>query len=56
VIGNAFIQGIYNEMKYFCDCILAEETAEQGSLEFALEVMRVYEAALHSYGRTVKIH
>lgn len=51
-----FIQGLFNEMKYFCDCILSEQTAEQGSLEFALEVMRVYEGALHSNGQTVKIH
>ena len=50
-----FIQGIFNEMKYFCDCILAGETAEQGSLEFALEVMRVYEAALLSNGQTVEV-
>ena len=51
-----FIQGMFNEMKYFCDCVLAGETAEQGSLEFALEVMRVYEAALLSNGQTVKVH
>lgn len=51
-----FIQGIFNEMKYFCDCVLTGETAEQGSLEFALEVMRVYEAALLSNGQTVKVH
>ena len=51
-----FVQGIFNEMKYFCDCVLTGETAEQGSLEFALEVMRVYEAALHSNGQTVKVH
>ena len=50
-----FIQGIYNEMKTFCDCVLAGQAAEQGSLEFALEVMRVYEAALLSNGQTVKV-
>jgi predicted dehydrogenase len=51
-----FLQGIYNEMKYFCDCVLAGETAEHGSLEFALEVMRVYEAALCSNGQTIEVH
>jgi predicted dehydrogenase len=51
-----FIQGIYNEMNYFCDCALSGETAEHGSLEFALEVMRVYEAALLSNGQTVQVH
>jgi predicted dehydrogenase len=50
-----FIQGIYDEMKCFCDCILSGEPAEQGSLEFALQVMRVYEAALCSGGHTVEI-
>ena len=39
-----FIQGFYQEMRYFCDCILEGKPAEQGSLEFALEVMKVYEA------------
>ena len=51
-----FVQGIYNEMKTFCDCVLTGEKPEQGSLEFALEVMRVYEAALLSNGQTVKVH
>ena len=51
-----FIQGIYNEMSYFCDCILSGQPTELGSLEFALEVMQVYEAALHSDGHTVAVH
>mgnify|MGYP002480356103 CR=1 FL=1 len=50
-----FTQGFYNEMKYFCDCVLEGKPAEQGSLEFALEVMKVYEAALLSDGKTVPI-
>ena len=33
-------------MRYFCDCILEQRAAERGSLEFALEVMKVYEAGL----------
>lgn len=43
-----FIQGIYAEMRYFCDCVLAGRPAETGSLECALELMKVYEAALLS--------
>ena len=50
-----FIQGFYQEMRYFCDCILSGTPAEQGSLEFALEVMKVYEAGLRSAGETVAI-
>ncbi|MCZ6676887.1 MAG: Gfo/Idh/MocA family oxidoreductase [Candidatus Poribacteria bacterium] len=50
-----FTQGFYNEMRYFCDHILASRPAKQGSLEFAREVMKVYEAALLSKGDMVKI-
>lgn len=51
-----FVQGMYGEMKYFCDCVLDGRQPELGSLEMALEVMRVYEAALVSEGRPVAIH
>lgn len=50
-----FIQGFYQEMRYFCDCILEGKPAEHGSLEFALEVMKVYEAGLRSEGETVML-
>ncbi|CAN5541553.1 hypothetical protein BH09PSE5_BH09PSE5_32180 [soil metagenome] len=50
-----FTQGIYNEMLYFCNQVLANQAAERGSLEFALQVMKVYEAALESQGRRVVI-
>ena len=50
-----FTQGMWAEMKYFCDCVLAGKSAERGSLEFALDVMRVYEAALLSGGQRVAI-
>jgi len=50
-----FIQGFYQEMRYFCDCILDGKPAEKGSLEFALEVMKVYEAGLRSEGDTITI-
>jgi predicted dehydrogenase len=51
-----FVQGIYNEMMHFCECALRRAQPEVGSLEFALEVMRTYEAALRSGGATVKVH
>jgi predicted dehydrogenase len=41
-----FTQGIVPEMRHFCDCILEGRTPDIGSLEFAHEVMTVYEAAL----------
>ena len=50
-----FTQGFFGEMKYFCDCALKGERAELGSLEFALSMMKVYEAALISNGEKVEI-
>lgn len=51
-----FVQGMYGEMKYFCDCVLENRQPKLGNLESALEVMMVYEAALVSEGRPVEIH
>ena len=50
-----FTQGIYNEMRYFCDRVLSGGQAEMGSLEFALDIMKVYEAALLSTGDRIEI-
>jgi predicted dehydrogenase len=50
-----FTQGMYSEMMYFCECVLDKKPAVRGSLEFALELMKVYEAALLSHGRTIEI-
>ena len=50
-----FTQGFYNEMRYFCDCVLNGQRAELGSLEFALHLMNVYEAALLSAGHRVPV-
>ncbi|MCH2663420.1 Gfo/Idh/MocA family oxidoreductase [bacterium] len=50
-----FTQGFYDEMRYFCDCVLERKPAKIGSLEFALQVMKVYEAALVSGGSTVTL-
>ena len=50
-----FTQGIYDECRYFCDCILEKKEPKTGSLEHALHIMKVYEAALLSNGKPVKI-
>jgi predicted dehydrogenase len=51
-----FVQGIYGEMMAFCNGVLQGTPPHLGSLEFALEVMRVYEAGLRSKGRTISLH
>jgi predicted dehydrogenase len=50
-----FVQGMYNELKDFCDAILDGRAVDPGTLEFGLQVMRVYEAGLLSQGRPVAI-
>ena len=52
-----FTQGFYNETKFFCDCVLEgrQPVSGTGSLEQALEIMKVYEAALLSGGKPVKV-
>lgn len=52
---SAFTQGTYSELRYFCDCILEGNEAKRGSLEFALHLMRVYEAGLLSQSERVEI-
>lgn len=53
--SGLFLQGMYNEMYYFCDHVLNQTQPEIGSLEFALDVMNVYEAALLSHGNRVEL-
>ncbi len=50
-----FTQGMYAELMYFCDCVLGRAQPEMGSLEFSLELMRVYEAGLLSGGKTIHL-
>ena len=50
-----FTQGFYNEMRYFCDRVLEGRPAEEGTLEFALTIMRIYEAAVLSEGERIAI-
>ncbi len=50
-----FTQGFYDELRYFCDCVIDGRQAAEGSLGFARDVMRVYEAALLSDGARVSV-
>lgn len=50
-----FTQGVHAELAHFCDSIIDKKPATIGTLEFALELMRVYEAALLSDGTPVKV-
>jgi predicted dehydrogenase len=50
-----FTQGFYDEMRYFCDCVLDVRPAAHGNLEFAQHVMEIYEAALLSAGSAVPV-
>lgn len=50
-----FLQGIYDELMAFCSCVLDGKQPGIGSLEFALELTKVYEALLLSHGEKVTI-
>jgi len=50
-----FSQGFYSELLYFCNCILNGKMPTIGTLEFAKDVMLVYESALLSQGNVVEI-
>jgi predicted dehydrogenase len=53
--GGLFVQGMFDELAYFCDHALAGRQSEIGSLDFAHEIMKVYEAVLHSQGDRVVV-
>lgn len=50
-----YLQGIVPELEVFCRAVLTGADTGFTSLEFALEVMKVYEAALCSQGRSMEI-
>lgn len=50
-----FTQGVHAELAHFCEAIIDKKPATIGTLEFALELMRVYEAALLSEGTPVRV-
>jgi len=49
------VQGMYDELHDFCEAVFADRQPSVGTLEFALQVMRVYEAALLSHGQPVAV-
>lgn len=52
---SLFTQGMYFEMKYFCDCILENRQPVRGNLEFALMMAELYEAGIKSRGNRISI-
>lgn len=50
-----FTQGIHAELDHFCDAVLGKEKPTIGTLEFALQLTRVYEAALRSNGLRISV-
>ena len=50
-----FTQGFYNEMRYFCECVLENRPAEEGTLEFAHTIMKIYEAGIMSEGARIQL-
>ncbi len=50
-----FTQGMYDEMRHFCDCVLEGREPQTGTLEFALHLMRIYEALLLSGGKRIEV-
>ena len=50
-----FAQGVVSELDDFCDAVLDDRPVAVGNLEFALHLMRVYEAGLLSDGAPVPV-
>ena len=49
------LQGIYDELLEFFTCILENRMPQTGSLEFALELTKVYEALMESRGNRIDL-
>lgn len=52
---NIFLLGYAPEIRYFCQCVLDNTPPQIGSLEDALEMLRVYEAYCQPEGQVVRI-
>jgi predicted dehydrogenase len=48
-------QGFWHELDHFCTCIAAQRPASEGTLEFARDLQRVWDAALISAGQRVAV-
>jgi hypothetical protein len=46
---------MYAAMMHFCECVLTHTAPDKGTLEFALEMMKVYEAGMLSEGKEICI-
>ncbi len=49
------IEGFIRELAYFAECVTSGKPPEKAGLEFALDVMRIYEAFLQPEGEVVGI-
>jgi len=52
---SLFVQGMYGELLDFCNAVLEGREVKVGTLEFALHVMQIYEAAMLSEGQPMTI-
>ncbi len=52
---SLFIQGMYAELLDFCQAVFEQRQPTVGTLEFGLDIMRIYEAALLSEGTPVPV-
>lgn len=50
-----FVQGMFDELLEFCTAALEGRAVRSGDLPFALQIMRIYEAALRSTGEPIAI-
>ena len=50
-----FVQGMVQELEYFCNCILTDQSPQKGSLAFAGEITEIFQAALLSNGKEICI-
>ena len=50
-----FIQGMYNELMTFCQCVLEGRQPDVGSLEFSLNLHKVSEALMVSGGQEIEM-
>lgn len=48
-----FVQGMVQQLNYFCQCVLNNTPPTRGSLEFARQITQVFEAALVSGGKEI---
>lgn len=48
-------QGFWHELEHFCACVQAGRPASDGSLEFARDLQRAWDAALDSQGRRIAV-